>query len=65
MLGLHFFVWVFCSYSERELLFAAVCSLLIAVASLVAKIQFLGYERFSSCSSRALECMLSSWGAQT
>ena len=36
-LGLHYSMWAFSSYPEQELLFVAVCGLLVKVVSLVAK----------------------------
>ena len=36
-LGLHYSIWAFSSYPEQELLFVAVCGLLVKVVSLVAK----------------------------
>ena len=62
-LGLRCCVRAFSSCRERGLLFAVVCGLLIAVASLVASTgpRCVG---FSSCGTRALERRLSSCGAR-
>ena len=78
-LGLRFFAQAFSSCGERGLLFVVVCGLLIAVASLCCRAWALGAQAsvvvarglqqlwhvgFSSCGSWALECRLSSCGAQ-
>ena len=67
-LGLHCCTWAFSSCGECGLLFVAVCVLLIAVASLVAKhrpqISVVVVCRLSSCGSRALERRLSSCGTR-
>ena len=70
-LGLLCCARTFSSCGERELLLVAVCGLLIAVASLCCAAQALGARAsvvaargFSSFGTRALECRLSSCGAQ-
>ena len=61
-LGLRCCVQAFSSCIEQGLLFDEVCSLLVAVASLVAE-HGLQTHRLSSCGLRALERRLSSCGA--
>ena len=62
VLGLHCCARAFSSFSNQELLFIAVCRLLIVVASRF-RAHALGCAGFSCCSSRVLERRPSSCGA--
>ena len=70
MLGLRFCTWAFSTCGEQGLLFVAVRGLLIAVAprcearALGTWASVVAARGLSSCSSRALECSLSSCGAR-